>query len=389
MSECVDCGSEINEQAAVCNVCETTRQVDRPRLVAVAAITAQFITGSSINDLDRQIGDLWPINDAVCYSFIGQVESKFRRKNKHHSYYAAQTEVDSMPVRLSNFISGAKSFSELVHDLMDELVLAAIDSGSNRISGGNVVFMHYKDGDNDEDDGRLLAIMVDNTSGFKFDLNLVPENADHINLQALKQAALFDLTLFSATYPNTPERETYLKFIQGTSTGAFFKHAFGCENRADNGRSILGIQDALAQYQEDNNLSNAFYDSANRSIDRTFTSALELGRQVPLKTIAASIESNLPPRSGLEGTFEDFVNDNNYEINEFIEPTTYALNAAKWFDIEAPDESFKAKIFRENIGRTGTGSTVEYDVGTRKLSLVVSSDQSHAELCRLVTRHES
>ena len=389
MSECIDCGSEIDEQAAACNVCETTRQVDRPRLVAVAAITAKFITGSSINDLDRQIGDLWPIDDAVCYSFIGQVENKFRRKNKYHSYYSEQAEVDSMPARLSSFISGAKSFSELVYELMDELVLAAIDSGSSRISGGNVVFMHYKDSANDEDDGRLLAIMVDSTSGFKFDQNLVPENANHINLQALKQAALFDLTLFSATYPNAPEHETYLKFIQGTSTGAFFKHAFGCESRADNGRSISGIHSALAQYQEDNNLSDTFYDAAKRSIERAFTSALEFGRQVPLKTIAASIESNLPPRSGLEGTFEDFVNDNNYEVNEYIEPTNYALNAVNWVDIQASDESFKAKIFKATIGSAGAGRTVEYNVSTRKLSLVVSDDQSHAELSRLVRMSES
>ncbi len=386
MSKCEECGNTYKEGEVICVVCdEVVVDEVRPKLVAVSAITAQLKAKNLKSELSSEIGNLWPVNNDICYSFITQVERRFKNKNKFHSYYEEQDEEDSVPSLFKKLISSELAFKSLVKLLMDELVEAAEEAGAHKVAGANIVFMHYKSSAKVKDTGRLLVVMVDNKSGFKFDDKLIPEEEKHVNISALKQAALFDLALFDEIYPDPPNRDTYLKFIQGSSTGAFFKNAFGCEIKADNGRSVDELYRALFDYHSKNELSNDFYEDARSKITEAFKNAAKsiTKKQVSLRELAVIVESSLPKGSELSGTFLNFVN-RNYSVNEIIEPTKQSAGAADWVDIKARDESFKAKIYRSQIGADGSGKTVEYNIDTHRLSLDVEDAVTRDALERLV-----
>ncbi|MFT6584802.1 MAG: nucleoid-associated protein YejK [Cognaticolwellia sp.] len=388
MFDCTECGYEFDNSLVNCPECDTSVAIaKRPELIALAAITTEFITQPGSSKLESKVGKKWPINEDICYNLISQVEKKFKRKNKFHSYYDESNDTNSTQVRLVNFILEKITFEKIVTLFMDSLIAKAREAGVSKVAGGNIIFMHYKSLETG-DIGRLLAIMVDKKDGFDFDENLIPTDSQHINLEALRQAALFDLTLFEATYPEVPEDETYLKFIKGNSTGEFFKKAFGCEIKVDNGRSVSELRKALVDFQEHNKLSEQFYDGANKTLESMLAKAAKSKDSIAVTSLFDAIESHLPEGSSLKGTFGNFVNTREYEINHHIEPTDQNVKDGKWVDVNASDESFKAKIYRSKIGASGSGKLVEYDEEKCQLILNVTDKNTRKALSKLVKKDE-
>lgn len=386
---CEECGREYEEALDSCPDCDAkSDDAQRPSLVAVAAITAQFQTEKGNSKLSSEVGDLWPKNDDVCFGLITQIERKFKRKNKYHSYYEHDSSPASVPSRLQLYIAGKVSFKALVELFMKDLVEAAINAGAYKVAGGNIVFMHYKSLE-DDDVGRLLAIMVDKKNGFDFDDNLIPKNSEQINLDALRQAALFDLTLFDATYPNEPTGETYLRFIKGVSRGSFFKSAFGCEIKADNGRSVEQLHAAIDKYQEHFKLPLSFFDKAKEKVDELLAKAAKEHQEISARKLYEAVESLLPQERDLRGTFEKFVNEHEYEINDHIEPTRNNANFGQWVEVVASDESFNAKIYRSKLGILGSDKSVQYDLDNHQLIFKVTDPATREALSKNVKAHEN
>ncbi|WP_181725311.1 nucleoid-associated protein [Vibrio paracholerae] len=294
MLSCVECDFSYEDTLEECPRCAELEHVERPDLVAVAAMTAEFITQAGSSKLEAKIGDLWPKNDDVSFKLISEVERKFKGKNKFHSYFSENNSIGSAPNLLKTYIGKQIIFSELVKKFMDSLVAAAKEVGVHKVAGGNIVFMHYK-GHEDTDIGRLLAIWVTKKDGFDFDEeSLVPKDSSHLNLDALRQAALFDLTLFDEVYPNVPTDDTYLKFIKGTSTGAFFKTAFGCDERnAGNVDSIKNLRHAVSDYQDRYQLSNDFYMDATAKVETLLEVAQKSGKPISLSTLCNAVCSGI------------------------------------------------------------------------------------------------
>ncbi|WP_295505315.1 nucleoid-associated protein [uncultured Pseudoalteromonas sp.] len=384
MLSCVECDFSYEDTLEECPRCAELEQVERPDLIAVAAMTAEFITQAGSSKLEAKIGELWPKNDDVSFKLISEVERKFKGKNKFHSYFSENNSIDSAPSLLKTYIGKKIIFSELVKKFMDSLVAAAKEVGVHKVAGGNIVFMHYK-GHEDTDIGRLLAIWVTKKNGFDFDEeSLVPKDSSHLNLDALRQAALFDLTLFDEVYPNVPTDDTYLKFIKGTSTGAFFKTAFGCDERnAGNVDSIKNLRHAVSDYQDRFKLSNDFYMDATAKVETLLKVAQKSGKPISLSTLCNAVDSLLPSDSPLKGTFESFINNNGYEINHHIEPTLNSIKAGQSIELVAGDKSFSAKILKKQIGPASSGHVVEYEDG--RLTLIIVDPEQKKELMKLAT----
>lgn len=382
MLDCVDCDFTYDENLSECPRCAELENSERPRLIAESAITAQFITNAGNSELESKLGDVWPENDDVCYRLITLVERKFAAKNKFHSYLKEDNSIHSTPSRLKNYIDGTTDFESLVEMFMTELVRAAEDAGAHKISGGNIVFMHYKSHD-DDDIGHFLAIMVDKKDGFDFDEQLVPKNTPHINIDAMRQAALFDLTLFDEVYPNIPERDTYLKFIKGNSTGAFFKKAFGCEEgNTDNAESIDQFREAILAFEERYSLGVTFYDNAKRDFELLIEKAERDGIPVSLTKLNNAVDAHIPDNSPVKGTFGTFLNTEGYEVNQHIEPTLNSVKKGQWVDVEALDKSFSGKVVRTRVGKSGSGLPVEYENG--RLTFLITSESKQQEFEKLI-----
>ena len=385
MQSCVECDFSYEDALTDCPRCIELKLVLPPELVAVAAMTAEFITQAGSSKLEAKIGTLWPQNDDVSFKLITEVEKKFKGKNKFHSYFTENNTLNSTPNLLKQYIDTTITFTGLVTKFMDSLVAAAQEVGVHKVSGGNIVFMHYK-GREDTDKGRLLAIWVTKKEGFDFhEVSLVPKDSNHLNLDALRQAAYFDLALFDAVYPDIPTDETYLKFIKGTSTGTFFKNAFGCNERnVGNVDSIKNLRCAVIDYQEKYRLSNDFYMDASNKVEKLLEAAQKSGKPISISTLCNAVDSLLDEDSPLKGTFESFINNNGYEINHHIEPTLNSVKAGQSIELVAGDKSFSAKILRKEIGPAGSSHMVQYAEDGRLTFLIVDPDQKK-ELLKLAT----
>lgn len=385
MLSCVECNFSYEDTLDECPRCIEMEQDEGHELVAVAAMTAEFITQAGSSKLEAKTGDLWPKNDNVSFNLISEVERKFKGKNKFHSYFLEDKSLNSTPSLLKNYLGKEITFSTLVKKFMDSLVTAAKEVGVHKVSGGNIVFMHYKSNQDAEDIGRLLAIWVTKKDGFDFDkTSLLPKDSSHLNLDALRQAALFDLTLFDEIYPAIPTEDTYLKFIKGTSKGAFFKSAFGCNERnVGNVDSIQNLRHAVSDYQEKYKLSNDFYMDATAKVETLLKVAQKNGKPVSLTTLCNAVDCLLSDDSPLKGTFESFINNNGYEINHHIEPTLNSVKAGQSIEVIAGDKSFSAKILKKQIGLAGSGHIVEYEDG--RLIFTIVDPEQKKDLMRLAT----
>ncbi|HHC7181468.1 TPA: hypothetical protein ACN38U_002972, partial [Vibrio parahaemolyticus] len=155
-------------------------------MVAVHAMTVELEVDNSKSTVEPKFGSLWPLDgEDVSFQFIQQVELKFKRKNKFHSYYDEETGSDVAGLLSKYFTSSVtqEDFTALVNSFADELKTAIFDlKVSSKVASSKIVFMHYKSTQND-DFGRLLAVMVDKKSGFDFtEGSLLPKPAQHINL---------------------------------------------------------------------------------------------------------------------------------------------------------------------------------------------------------------
>lgn len=371
MQNCVKCDFSYDEELENCPRCEELENAPRPELISVAAMTTEFITERGSSKLVAKLGKLWPQNDDVSFKLITEVERKFKGKNKFHSHLAKDNSSNSTPQLLKRYINSSIDFNKLVQLFMDSLIRAARDIGAYKVSGGNIVFMHYK-GHESDDLGRLLAIWVTKKEGFDFDEeSLIPRDSTHLNLDALRQAALFDITLFDAVYPKVPSGDTYLKFIKGASTGNFFKAAFGCdEKNIGNVDSIKNLRAAVSDYQEAHNLSNEFFSSATDKVQDLIQRAHKEGKPVSLSSLCNAVDSLINDDSKLKGTFEPFINNLGYQINQHIEPTLSSVKDGLSVELVAGDKSFTAKLLRKQIGPGGSGKLIEYEDGQLTLSIV-------------------
>jgi phage FluMu protein Com len=392
LTECLVCELEyLEEEHAECPRCAELNSIKRPELVSEAAITARLTTPKQGGSLGKHVGKIWPNNDTICYKLISEVERKFAGKNKFNSFLKEDNSFKSQPNILKDYISkydsdknkNQNNFITLVNDFMDKIVIEARSVRGN-VTGGSIVFMHYKSIE-PSDKGRLLAIMVDKKEGFDFDdINLIPKDADHINLDNLRQAALFDLTLFDECYPNIPENETYLKFIKGSSQANFFKHAFGCdEKHVDNVKSIKEIRKALAKFTEKHKLGGDFYTDASEKIEENLLKAKKTKIPASANSIYKDIESVLhTSHSHLKDTFSNFVLTNGFEVNHHIEPTENSIKDGQCVILDAEDKSYSGKVKKDSIGKSGSGSIVTYQDG--KLTFEITNPETRKELELLI-----
>lgn len=382
MQTCISCNLEFPKQESECPECQkqvithSDQSVRTGGLLALHAKTVQLNKGENNSSIEQVIGRNWPIEaDSVSYKFIEDVELKFKRKNKFHSSYDENSTFITDPLmKYAKSNASAKSFDELVNSLTvsikNELfeVLGSANSSS-------IVFTHYKSvlGEASLNLGRLLIVMVDKKSGFDFtdDDNLLPKAAAHINLSAMKQAVMIDLQVFHDSFP-IKEKKPYLKFIRGNSSAEYFRKAFGCVEKIDNGDSLDNLYSAIEDYAAEYSLGNTFESKAYESLDIMLDDLLhdKSRTSFSLDEAANVIESSSSTSTytQLQGTFVNFVNENELPINHFIEPTKNQIERQRWFDFSDSRSGIIAKVLRPQIGEPHSGEAIEFDVSESRIS---------------------
>ncbi len=337
----------------------------------VAAITASMERDTSLvgNPFKCELGDLWNLTSKAANDFIGQIEKKFRRKNKFHSYFSGLPS-NSTPVNLKKYISTELDFQKLAEAQMSVIVFVANSNERGTLQGGNLVFIHYKTPGDEDDVGRLMIVMVDKKSAFEFDKTLQPKALQPIDTDALRQAAMFDLTLFSIVYPNK-EGATYLHFIEGRSKSDFFKNALGCDSTVPNKESVSNLFEAIKSFSLYNEFKPALQEKLTQSVYEYLDK--HIGKQVSLGDIQHIVDKQLPDGHKAVGSFSEFANDQGFQINDFFEATRASLNNGVSIKIVDFESNYSASVKSGSLGYEGSDKPVIVDENITYLMIPLSA----------------
>lgn len=351
---CLECGNSVDDVSKNCDNCGANPNIVKianQNYFAFGAITAH-LEKNETKRFDYSMGNLWDLTTPVAAEFITRIEKKFRRKNKFHNSLSKDSLPTSIPTLLSRFIKNNIKFEGLCKVIMEKFKL---NSNSEELVGslvgGSLVFVYYKSME-ENDLGKLLIVMVDKRSGFDFEVvTLTPRRLSPVNTDALRQAAMFDLTLFDECYPDD-ETHSYVDFIQGKSQSDFFKDSLGCTKDVDNKRSIDELFSAIESFVSHNSLGRAVRENADALVreflDRKARDKND--KSVAIDDIQTIIDKCLPNNSEHKGTFKDYVNENNFKIDAQFEPTIYSAKSALTINLTDADKNFEIKILRGAIG---------------------------------------
>jgi nucleoid-associated protein len=346
----------------------------------VAAITASMERDTNVvgNPFKFSLGNLWNLNSKAANGFIEQIEKKFRRKNKFHSYFSGLPS-NSTPINIEKYISSKTDFQKLAEAQMSLIVYVANSSERGSLQGGNLVFVHYKTPGDDDDVGRLMIVMVDKKSAFEFDKYLQPKALQPIDTDALRQAAMFDLTLFTAVYPNK-EGATYLHFIEGRSKSDFFKTALGCDSTIPNKESIYNLFEAIKLFSLHNDLKPVSQERLTQGVYDFLDK--HIGKQVSLGDIQHIVDKHLPDGHKAAGAFSEFANDQGFQINDFFEATRASLNNGVSIKIIDFESNYSVSVKSGSLGYEGSDKPVIVDDNLTYLMIPLSA--SDREKIRVV-----
>lgn len=375
---CQECGNVIDDIEQDCEVCGASPNVARignQNFMVVNAITAHL---EKEKIFDFTMGQLWNLTTPVATEFITRIEKKFRRKNKFHNYLVKDTLPNSIPTLLSKFNAGTIIFEKLCKSVMNKLKLNSNNENVvSKLVGGTLVFVHYKSINDADDLGKLLIVMVDKRGAFDFEEgSLQPKRLNPVNTDALRQAAMFDLTLFDECYPDN-DGHSYVDFIQGKSQSDVFKDSLGCTLDVDNKRSINEVFRAIEMFVSSNSLGRAVRENADIAV-RNFLdikSRDNVDKSVSIDEIQEVIDKCLPKKSKYRTTFKDFVYENEFKIDAQFEPTIYSAKQALTIKLTDEDQNFEIKILRGAIGDENSNKPVIIGKRNNEVIIRLSPDE--------------
>ena len=357
----------------ISEVSEIEASGNAPLFEIVAAITASLERDKTLDrsPFKYEMGTVWNLQNSAAVEFIEQIEKKFRRKNKFHSYFSGLPS-NQTPANLKNYIAKTLGFFDLAKAEMRLLVSFANEAERGTLSGGNLVFIHYKTIGDADDTGRLMVVMVDKKGAFEFDEeSLEPKRLQPIDTDALRQAAMFDLTLFSDIYPEK-SGEAYLHFIEGRSKSDFFKAALGCDTAVSNKESVANLFEAIKQFAINSDLKIAIQERITEKVYEHIEK--NIGKQVALSDIQHIIDKQLPDGHKSVGAFSEFANENGFQVNTIFEATRHALEKGVSIQIKDFQSNYAVSVKAKSIGYPGSDKPVTVDEDLTYMMIPLSQE---------------
>lgn len=339
------------------------------------AATLKAVEGENGTFLTSEIGQLWSLEGEDVKSFIKQIELKFKRKRKNHSWIAETSIPTSTAEALKKYNENGDDFESLVNSIVDNLTSqAALKTPTP--AGGAVIFIHYHKDNEQESLGRIFVIMVNNTKAFNFDDNLVPTKFPSIDMDALRQAALIDLTLFDEIYPSK-DGEPYVQFITGKSSSDFFKTAIGCIEDLDNNRSIQDAKKALVDFCHHKTISPLTRVQLLKNFEALMSERAKskINKTITLKDMEAVVDKTLPEGSPDKNKFEQFALLGDYKINEYFEPSRFSSSEFGKISLSDSESDYKVSV---SVGALNddinSDAKIIFDRSQSKLIIRLSDD---------------
>ncbi|WP_417505234.1 nucleoid-associated protein [Marinomonas gallaica] len=351
-------------------------------IVVLSAIAAEISKPDS--SFNYSFGDLWDGGNEHALNFVQEIGTKFSRKTKTYGFLSVDIDRNSIPTILTKFNADTDgAFKDTTRSMMERLKSSLNEDGRGNTQVGHMIFIHYCNEGEEEDLGRLLVVMVDKKDVFDFGAGLIPTRFKSIDVDTLRQAVLYDLTLFDSVYPDQIEEhqdKAYLRFISGRSKGQFFQEALGTKHMIDNTVSVSSVFDAIEQFGKSLHLRTGHIRKLRDEVELLI--AEKKGKQISTNSVARKVISSLP--DGKDGvTAEDFVafiNENDYKISEIFDVTRGQLQKATNIEGQKGQDYFY-RIKRSALGTVKDAEkSIRYDSETRTIYIEVQDEEQHREL---------
>ncbi|QCY20786.1 hypothetical protein EO986_06915 [Morganella morganii subsp. morganii] len=368
--ECPSCGSkhDVNE-ICTCGFDPKLKEKSKPNYCAMHALTAtlDFVTGDKGRDIDVEIGKEWALESDDVIQFISRADRKFMAKRKSHGVMKKDLMPHNTPRTFSKYLDRELSFIDFVTGIMKLMKREAYEDRST-LSGGALVFIHYQVDFDEDSDGRILIMMVDKKGVFDFNEDLVPKKIPSVNLDALRQAVLIDLTLFKSSYPNN-DGDPYLHFITGMSKSEFFKRALGCNPKIDNKRSIDQLLQAVDGFSNNIALTTEQRITVRESVKAFIdTKARSLDKKMTVGDVGKIIGECIPEIKDVANKFEQYVDINEYTIDQYFEPHYTSSKPFGEIKISDDDDEYEVKCSVNTIGSDNkSDKKIIYDKANSRL----------------------
>ncbi|MHA6196957.1 nucleoid-associated protein [Pseudomonas wadenswilerensis] len=343
----------------------------QPSLIVINAVTANLFKekNGGLSYYSAKIGKNWNVKNDTALQFVSVIQKKFSKNNKFHGFFDPDTS-HMAPRTIERFTDYQIDFDETVRLFVDSACNEANEPGRGSLTLGHLVFVHYKTHNDDGDLGRFLAVLLGDQGAFDFDKDLQPIDLNSINTNELRHAAMFDLTLFKATYPKN-DGEAYLKFITGKSTSAFLKDAFGCEDYVANKYSIEQVNKAVLDFLDDPTIPGERRLKILGEVVKHLEIAAKKQVAVSITEIQQVINKQLPTGSKKIDGFTEFVNLGDYTISDRFQPTRQNASHLNNVEIADPEGNFKCNVFLGaiGVGNIEDGKMIRVDSDFEKITL--------------------
>lgn len=331
-----------------------------------------------------EFGDLWDRGNEHALNFVQEIEIKFRRKTKTYGFLSVDNGRNSIPTILTNFNADTEgAFINTTTRLMERIKSSLNEDGRGNTQVGHMVFIHYCNEGEEEDLGRLLVVMVDKKDVFDFGAGLVPTKFKSIDVDTLRQAVMYDLTLFDSVYPDHIEEhqdKAYLRFISGRSKGVFFQEALGTSDMIDNTVSVSSIFKAIEHFGKELSLRTANIRKIQDEVELLIDG--KNGKQISVSSVAKKVVSSLPNGNEevMAEDFVSFINNNDYKISEIFDVTPSQLQKAT----NIVGQNGQDYFYRIKISALGSvddaEKSIRYDAISRTIYLEIQDEQQHLQL---------
>lgn len=337
---------------------------------------------------DKELGVSWDTSDEVSINFVKQIEAKFARKNKLYNYFKLSTEVSSQNVasELTKLSQAEINFDVFSEFILDALVTSATKKAGTSLSDAYVVIVHYKTVSDEDDNGRILVVLLDKKGVFNFNDQYKPVNRDSIDIDALKQAAMVDVTLFKALYPSR-EGEAYLQFIKGNQSSNFFKEALECGSSIENTSSVEHLFSALDSFSDEHNIDIVLHNNIQKKIEEKLSGYAKDKIPFSIDYVQSWIDECLADSHEAKGKFTTHVNVNGFQVNEWTVPTSDSILKAGSFVIEDDKKSYTCKINKGMIGDHDSDKKVKLTKG-REYLMIPLSESEREEIVKRISKND-
>ncbi|WP_431026167.1 nucleoid-associated protein [Halomonas sp. H5] len=372
-------------------VSESQAKEEVPSLTVLHAIGAHLQRKKVGKEsfFEKDVGTQWDTGDKVALSFVQQIEAKFAKKNKLYNFFREDPSGNDLPLasHLKNLNETHDGFGRLSSFVLDSMVSSATRKAGTSLSDAYVVIIHYMTRADEGDEGRLLVVLLDKKGVFNFNRNYEPTNRDSIDIDALKQAAMIDVTLFKGLYPSR-DGDAYLQFIKGNQSSDFFKESLECGDAIENAASVDAIFEALDEFSDEHGLGISVHNKIQKSIESKLSEYAKRKAPVSIDYIQGWVDECLDDGHAAKGKFAEHVNVKGHQVNEWTAPTTNSIIKAGSFVIEDDKKSYSCKVNKGTVGTYDSDKKVKLTKDTRYL-MIPLSEVEREEIIKRVTEHDN